>query len=319
LGVLRDWRATPIDTVTKVRNNEFWLPMFQTFYKPTDWLTFKAWYTHTLQRPDYKHIIPGWVINSQGYVDNWGNFRLKPELSRNWDIQMSVHSDKIGLFSVGAFHKKITDMIFWTGQKVITDTAFFELPTYMQHQKVAYATNNPNDVFNYGYEVEWKTNFWYLPGLLKGLVMNVNYTYNKSEAKYLRTRIKFQFDPQTYRTTLVNDDTTYINPLISQPDHLLNLTVGYDFKGFSIRWAVRYKSQMFIAPNWYESLRGYSTDFCRYDLSIRQKLPVAGLEFFLNINNLTNEVERDVINHKNFANYLEDYGRNANLGLRYQF
>jgi outer membrane receptor protein involved in Fe transport len=95
--------------------------------------------------------------------------------------------------------------------------------------------------------------------------------------------------------------------------------VGYDFKGFSIRWAVRYKSQMFIAPNWYESLRGYSTDFCRYDLSIRQKLPVAGLEFFLNINNLTNEVERDVINHKNFANYLEDYGRNANLGLRYQF
>jgi outer membrane receptor protein involved in Fe transport len=147
----------------------------------------------------------------------------------------------------------------------------------------------------------------------------VNYTYNKSEAEYLRTRIKLQIDPQTFRTTMVNDDTTYTNPLIFQPDHLLNLIMGYDFKGFSMRLSARYRSHMFIAPNWYESFWGYSTDLHRYDLAIRQKLPVKGMEFFLNINNLTNEIERDVINHMNFANYLEDYGRNANLGLRYQF
>ncbi len=319
LGVLRDWRATPIDTVTKVRNNEFWLPMIQTFYKPTGWLTFKTGYTHTLQRPNYNNIMPGWVITTQGQIDNLSNFRLKPELSRNWDIQMSLHSNKIGLFSLGAFYKKITDMIFWTGMKAITDTAFFELPTIMHRQRGAWATNNENEAINYGFEVEWQSNFWYLPGLLKGLVMNVNYTRNKSEAEYLRTRIKLQVDPRTYKTTLVNEDTTYTSPMISQPDHLLNLTLGYDYKGFSIRWAMRYKSHIFTSANWYEALRGYSADFYRYDLSIRQKLPVAGLEFFLNINNLTNEVEKDVINHMNFANYLEDYGRNANMGLRYQF
>jgi outer membrane receptor protein involved in Fe transport len=82
---------------------------------------------------------------------------------------------------------------------------------------------------------------------------------------------------------------------------------------------MRYNSHIFKSANWYEALRGYSTDFYRYDLSIRQKLPVAGLEFFLNVNNLTDEIERDVINHKDFASYIEDYGRNANLGLRYQF
>lgn len=319
LGVLRDWRATPIDTVTKVRHNDFILPMIQTFFKPTYWLTVKAGYTHTLQRPNYNNIMPGWVISNQGQIDNLSNFRLRPELSRNWDIQLSLHSNKIGLFSTGAFYKKITDMIFWTGQKAILDTAFFELPTIMNRQRAAWATNNEHPAYNYGYELEWQSNLWYLPGPLKGLVANVNYTRNKSEAKYLRTRIKVQVDPKTYKTTLVNEDTTYTSPMIMQPDHLLNLTLGYDYHGFSIRWAMRFKSHVFKAANWYEKLRGYSTDFYRYDLSVRQKLPIKGLEFFLNVNNLTNELERDVINHLNFANYIEDYGRNANLGLRYQF
>jgi TonB-dependent receptor len=320
LGVLRSWRATPVDTVTKVRENEFVLPMIQAVFKPTKWLTLKTGYTHTLQRPNYNNIMPGWVISNQGQINNLSNFRLKPELSENYDIQMSVHNDKIGLLSVGAFYKNITDMIFWTGNTVINDTSFFELPSLMHRQVAAYAVNNPNEAINYGYEVEWQSNFWYLPGLLRGLVMNVNYTRNKSEAEYLRTRIevKAEFD-ENYNiiTYLVPNDTTYIAPMIHQPDHLLNLTLGYDYKGFSIRWAMRYKSRIFSSNNWYEKLRGYSTDFYRYDLSIKQKLPVQGMEFFLNVNNLTNEREHNIINHMNFTSYLEDYGRTANIGLRY--
>ncbi|MDZ7725271.1 MAG: carboxypeptidase-like regulatory domain-containing protein [candidate division KSB1 bacterium] len=318
LGVLRDWRATPIDTVTKVRTNEFVLPMIQAVYRPTNWLNFKAGYTHTLQRPNYNNIMPGWVIQSQGQIWNLSNFRLKPELSRNVDLQMSIYSDKIGLFTVGAFHKRITDMIFWTGQTVIQDTSFFELPSLMHRQRAAYAINNPNDAINYGYEVEWQSNFWYLPGLLNGLVMNVNYTRNESEAEYLRSVVKTQIDPITYRSTLISEDTTYTSPMINQPDHLLNLTVGYDYKGFSIRWAMRYKSRIFTTNSWYEKLRGYSTDFYRFDVMVRQQLPVDGLEFFMNINNLTGEREHNVINHMNFTSYLEDYGRSGNIGFRYR-
>ncbi len=318
LGVLRNWTPTLIDTVTKDRYNEFILPMVQTVYRPTEWLNIKAGYTHTLQRPDYNNIMPGWLISNQGSISNLSNFRLTPELSRNWDLQVSVYSNKIGLFTAGVFHKKITDMIFWTGQTVVLDTAFFELPTLMHRQRAAYATNNPNDALNYGFELEWQSNFWYLPGLLSGLVLNANYTRNESEAKYLRTVIKTEIDPVTYKATLVNEDTTYTNPMINQPDHLLNLTIGYDYKGFSIRGALRYKSRIFTSNNWYEKLRGYSVDFYRYDLSVRQQLPWQGLEFFLNVNNLTNEVEHSVINHMDFTSYLEDYGRSANIGFRYR-
>ena len=43
------------------------------------------------------------------------------------------------------------------------------------------------------------------------------------------------------------------------------------------------------------------------------------MEFFLNVNNITGEKENDVINHMNYSNYIEEYGRSANMGLRFQF
>lgn len=318
LGVLQNYLVTPVDTVTTFRENEFLLPMIQAIYRPVDWLNIRVGYTHTLQRPDYNHIVPGWLIGFKGTLDNLGNFRLKPELAKNLDFQVSLYSNKIGLFTAGVFHKEIRDMIFWTGQTVILDTAYFELPTITYRQRAAYATNNSNKAYNYGFELEWQSNFWYLPGFLSGLVLNINYTRNESKAKYLRTVIKTEIDPITYQATLINEDTTFTNPMINQPDHLLNLTIGYDYKGFSIRGAMRYKSRIFTSNSWYEKLRGYSVDFYRYDLSIKQKLPIEGLEFFMNINNLTNEVEQSVINYKNFTSYLEDYGRNANIGFRYR-
>ncbi len=319
LGIQRDWQPAPIDTVTRTRKNDFILPMIQSFFSPVDWITLKAGYTHTLQRPNYNDIMPGWVINRRGTIWNLSNFRLKPEQSQNIDLQLSVHSNKIGLVSFGVFHKEINDMIFLTGNTVVQDTAYFDLPGLMHRQVAAYAVNNPNTVYNYGYELEWQSNFWYLPGLLKGLVMNVNYTRNKSEAKYLRTRIevKAEFD-ENYNviTYYVPNDTTFQAPMINQPDHLMNLTVGYDYKGFSIRGAMRYKSRIFSRNNWYEKLRGYSADFFRYDLSIKQKI-TENIEAFLNVNNLTGEVERNEINHNGYASYIEDYGRNGNLGIRF--
>jgi len=316
LGVLRPWHITVVDTVTKTRENDFLLPMIQTFYTPTEWLTLKAGYTHTLQRPNYDQIRPSYVISNQGEIGNLGNFRLKPELSKNWDLQLSIFSDKVGLLSIGAFRKDITDMIFWTGRTVVDDTSFFELPSNMNRKVVAYAKNNEKESLNYGFELEWQSNFWYLPGLLSGIVINVNYTRNESEAHYIKSEVKTGVNPD-FTTYSYAVDTTLARPMINQPDHLLNLTLGYDYKGFSIRWAFRYKSKIFTTNSWYDDLLGYSTDFYRYDLSIKQKTPIQGLEAFLNINNITNEYEHSVIQHMNFTNYKEYYGRTMSLGFRY--
>ena len=318
LGILRDFTATPIDTISKSRNNEFMLPMIHTLINPTKWLTIKIGYTNTVQQPDFKFITPGWLMNSNGYISKWGNFHLKPEHSKNLDIQFTFNTHKLGFFSVGAFHKKISDKIYWTGARVITDTTFFELPSRMQNQRIEYATNISEDVYNYGFEAEWNTNFYIFPECLNGLFLNANYTYNKSEVPYPRSLIKYKLNPGTPMFIWFNDDTTCSNPMIYQPDHLVNLMVGYHFKEFTIRFAMKYRSKMFISPNWYDSLWEYSTDYYNYDMQIQQKLPINGLDVYFNIYNLTNEMRRNVINHLNLTNSLENYGRIAYLGFRYQ-
>jgi len=309
------WGSFPSDTVTTVRENEFLLPMIHLFYQPTDWFNVKAGYTKTLQRPNYSDITPNWTLYDSRV--SWNNFFLRPEKSTNLDLQLSIFSDKIGLFSIAGFHKRIKDMIFYTGTRAIVDTSFFGLPSTERYKRISFAVNNENETIDYGFEVEWKSYFWWLPGALKGLVVSANYTRNFSEAKYFRNEIKQEFD-EYFRVTLINKDTVYTSPMILQPDHLLNLLVGYDYKGFSFRWALRYKSNIFKRENWYEDLRTYSTPFIRHDLSIVQKLPYEGLEVYLNANNLTNEFEKDVILAGLTKSY-ESYGRFIALGFRYSY
>jgi TonB-dependent receptor len=316
LGISFPWNPFYPDTASYVRENDFFLPMMQLFYKPTKWLNIKAGYTHTLQRPDYVDIIPGY-LRDRSYIE-WHNFKLRPEKAKNIDLQASIFSSKVGLISLGVFHKKISDMIFYTGDKVITEPDDYELPAATRFAHIDYMTNNEYDVFNYGYEFEWQSNFYYLPGILKGIVCNLNYTRNISEAKYLRTIIKTEYD-ENFQPIFTNIDTSYTNPMIMQPDYLFNLTLGFDYKGFSIRGATRFSSHIFKTANWHEELRGYSTNFFRFDLALRQKMPLDGLELFLNINNITNEYERDIIHYKSFTNYHESYGGSLILGIRYQF
>lgn len=308
---------------TTTRENEFYLPMIHMVYKPTDWLNVKAGYTKTLQRPNYNHITPTWLITNQ--MSNqpivWHNFKLKPEKSRNVDLEISIYSDKIGLFSVAGFYKNIEDMIFMTGNRAITADKlpfFGGLDEKTVGRSVTYAKNNENIAIDYGFELQWHSNFWYLPGMLSGLVININYTRNFSEAKYFRNRIQMDFD-ENFKPIYINKDTTYTNRMIDQPDHLLNFTLGYDYKDFSIKWAIRYKSNIFTNTNWYPDLRGYSTDFVRHDLTVRQQLPIKGIKMFLNINNITNEFDKNVIHFRDYPIYERHYGRTASLGINYQF
>jgi len=209
-------------------------------------------------------------------------------------------------------------MLFWTGQQSIINPKDFELPDNQRYRTTAFVRNNEYDVKDYGYEIEWRSNFWWLPGLLNGLVLNVNYTRNISEGHYNEPRFISEYD-ENFNLILTNNDTTYTAPMIGQPDHLLNFIAGYDYKGFSIRYALRFKSNIFARNNYYEELRGYSTDFLRHDISMQQKLPLEGLELFFNFYNLTDEFEYDIINANSYTSQEEHYGQQIYLGIRFTF
>jgi len=319
------------DTASAERENDFVLPMIHAKYKLTENLDVKASYTKTLSRPSYGEIIPRTAYWGKNLY--WNNPKLKPGRSDNYDLYLTYADDKTGLITVGGFVKNISDFIYNT-TSYIADSSDIT-PTYKKLSNnnidiggVVYGNiNNPNDAKVYGAEFEWQANFWFLPGLWKNLVFNANYTYIQSELTYPLTGPKYKKVKKGFITVdkLVGEvDKSYSAPLIDQPDHTMNITLGYDYKGFTIRSSYQYTSNIFIESNYHPELRRYSDPLSFVDLKIQQELPIEGLRLYMNASNITETIESNSINgnSNNAANWLSDksyYGMTADIGIRYEF
>ena len=303
------------DTTT-VRKNAFWLPMLHIRFKPLSWFDIRFAYTNTLSRPGYNQIIPAWDIRLNSVA--WKNFQLRPSHSTNFDFYFSTYSNKIGLFTIGGFYKQIKDLIFGTGLRAILDPAEYGLPDTELGKGISTQINNKFPVDVWGIETDWQTHFWYLPGPLSGLVFNANYTHIFSEAQYPRTIIKTQYLNKPPWIAQTNIDTSYANRLINQPDDIVNLSIGYDFKGFSARLSMLFQANVFKSNNFYPELRGSTDDYLRWDFSIKQNLPYKGLQLYLNLNNITQSLDRALNAGTNYPVSEQHYGRTIDLGLRFR-
>ena len=318
---------------TVTRENEFFLPMIHARYLPLDWFDVRASYTQTLSRPSYREFLPSWNISGPPLSIEYSNPNLRPAKSENYDLYFSFYGNKIGLFTIGLFAKEIDDLIFSQSKIILSDSMAVEEfglseeetgrdPSTFEGKRIYSYLNNPNKVEVRGIELEWQSNFWYLPGLLKNIVFGINYTYTYSEATYPRTVPIKEIQPSPFgnREVIVgNADSSYAAPLLLQPDHILNLTLGFDYKGFSIRSSMQIKSDIFSQNDWRPQLRGYTDDFYLYDLSVSQKLPIHGLVLIGNIKNFTKTIETDINTGTGYMSNKEYYGRTANLSIKYTF
>ena len=315
------------ETVSHKRKNSFYLPAFFLNYKPKPWLSIRYAKTHTLTRPDYINIIPLMRV-STGSIRNvdWRNKFLKPGKSENTDISLSAHEDKLGLVTMSYFEKNIQSLIYSSGSRVIfeEDTLDYGMTNdLVNDQIINYTLNNPNAVFLKGWEFDYQTRFWYLPGILKGLVFNANYTRTSSKVKYPLTYIKSEFDWSVPGVVKSNIDTIYVDRLLDQPNKIINLSLGYDYKGFSGRLSMLYKDDVFMNTNFWPELREITDKYRRWDLSMKQELPMNGLEIFLNVSNLTDAIDVNRFRGKNSSgNDLKSeqhYGKTIDVGFRYSF
>tara|TARA_Y100001980_G_C14555082_1_gene342893 strand:- start:2351 stop:5362 length:3012 start_codon:yes stop_codon:yes gene_type:complete len=282
------------DTVfSYTRNNSYSLPSIFLKYDFTDWLTFRYAGTKTLTRPDYADIIPLYNISGGSGSVTYRNPFLEPGVSRNRDYVMTFYENRLGLLSFSYFTKNISDLIYSSGRRFITDPSLYGLPNYTEkYQIIDYKSNNPYEVLLNGFEIDYQTRFWYLPNLFRGLVFNANYTRTESEVKYPRTIIEQEliFVP-SLQVIYSNVDSFYVDRLLDQPKDIINLSLGYDYKGFSGRLSMMYISDVFKTTNFWPELRESTDAYRRYDLSLKQELPVDGLELFLNISNLNEAID----------------------------
>ena len=317
----------------EIRDNLFLLPMMNLIIRPTEHINIKGAYSKTLARPSYWKFIPSWNIPQVGNKFSYRNYKLKPEKSTNWDLRFTVHGNKLGLISIGGYKKTLKDKIFsrevWlfdttevlnyglTKEETGRDPSF-----YVQHGMNTYV-NNSIESNVWGIETEWQTNLWFLPGLLQNIVINGNYTHIFSEATYPKVEPKKEWKdtPFGQQEVIVSTDTMTVEaPLLNQPDDILNFTVGYDYKGFSFRASMQYKADVFVKYNWYESLRSYKAGFTLYDLSLKQELPVEGMELFCNMSNLSKAIEKNHIKEsEDLYTNKSYYGLTLDLGISYEF
>ena len=308
------------------RDNSYLLPALFLNYKPTSWSNIKFAQTNTLTRPDYTSIIPLLRANGSTKIIDWRNKFLEPGLSENTDLSVSFHEDKLGLFTVGYFQKEIDNLIYSSGSRVFFEAnpGIIDLESmYDAYQIQDYQLNNPNEVSLKGWEFDYQTRFWYLPSVLSGLVLNANYTIASSKVKYPRTVIEGYFDWDLLEYVRNNVDSTYTEQLIDQPDEIINVSIGYDYKGFSGRLSMLHNDNVFVATDFWSELRQSTDTYQRWDLSLKQTLPMDGLEVFLNASNLTesNDVSRyRGISSKGDNLKLEQYyGKTIDFGFRYKF
>jgi TonB-dependent receptor len=298
------------------------LPDVSLMYKPLSWLTARLSYTSTLSYPDFTSIIPTIDIFSSSNSVTWNNFALKPAHSQNYNVQLSFYNNAIGLFTVGGFLKRIDDMIFTQNSFVADSVASIKYPgipppgpnSLPKVYSVTTEINNPFRVDDYGVELDWQTHFWYLPGLLSGLVFNINYTHIFSSAKYFYTITK----PGVYPTYIpVHVDTFYTDRLLYQPDNVVNLSAGYDYKGFSVVVSMIYQSNVSTGTDQYPEMRPSKNSYLRWDLTAKQNLPWPGLVVYLNMVNLNHANDTYVVQGNGFPTSESDYGPVVQLGLRW--
>jgi len=310
----------PHHDTTMVETNDHWLPMVHVRYQPFNWFNIRFAYTNTLSRPDYRQLVPRYNIGLTAV--SWHNFKLVPSRSENFDLYLSFHENRIGLFTCGAFLKNIDEMIYST-KKVIFDPAEFELGDEATNLEIYTSINNQNRAKVKGIELDWQTHFWYLPGFLRGLVLNVNYTHIFSETNYPRTVFQdsMYFDPETFQFVYIKIPvySYYTSRMIHQPDDIVNAAIGYDYKGFSMRISMLYQSNIFRGTNFWPELRRTTDDYLRWDLSIKQDLPWSGLRIYFNVNNITNTLDRDLNNASLFPTAEQHYGRTMDIGLRWTY
>ena len=128
-----------------------------------------------------------------------------------------------------------------------TDPELLLLPKSSLGYKVNYPVNNKNLSTIKGLEFDLQTNLDFLP--VKGFVFNANFSIMESETKYSETLIvraanpDFGVIPGAPRVIFVNQDTAYVDRLLSQPNYLANVGLGYDNKniGLSVRLSFNFQ------------------------------------------------------------------------------
>jgi TonB-dependent receptor len=300
-----DGVAKILDTLnTANKNDDRLFPNLQIRYKVTEWSDLRLAYTESISRPDFQAMLPNTYVGNAN-AGQAGNPLLRPTISRNLDAFLSFYNNEIGLFTIGGFYKRLTDIFYATTiyyqNLEFFNSAFPKAETFdaLKLQKMSVGANiqtyvnNPHPAKIRGFELDWQTNFWYLPQPFNSLVLNINYTRVWSDMDY--QQIRNIDSTYTYRDAqnrlrvghaYLSRDTVRNARLLYQGDHILNVALGVDYKDFSARISFNLQGDVITSVGGRPEEDSFTGNVYKWDFTIQQKLPIKGLSIAFNGTNI---------------------------------
>ncbi len=325
-GSVRDTSATHRETV--------WLPNTHLAIRPTDFLTLRLAAYRALARPDFNRRLPTSVARQTGffYPGNsitLGNSTLEAAKAWNYEVNASFFGARLGLLSISAFYKDISDYFHTINGLRFTGTEVFETlgldyenPFGTSPFTLTVPFNSKRATHVYGVELEHQTNLRFLPSPLSGFVIGYNGSIIRSTTYVPAVRIETSYIerppfPPIPQVAYFFEENK--QKLQQQPDFLANLSLGYDFRAFSARVSMFHQDRYFTrfsADGRNDGIRGA---FTRWDLAFKQNVG-RRLALLLNVNNLTGVEEQALSYNSQLDRTLlgdsQIYGTTVDFGLR---
>ena len=329
-------------TVDAIHVNLF--PSINLKYKAADAVQIFGAYYVSASRPNFSDLAPLIDYPATGNTINASsNPYLAPALAYNYDIGGSVFSNDVGLLSADFYYKKLTGLpVSMPGYEpsaperalIYGAPAGFvaSLPPLSYFTQASgtmtcsIPINNPENAYARGIELSWQTHLWYLPGVLSGLVLDLNASFMSSNALYpyfnnnliaADSAVHHGITSYTY----YNVYQTRKGTLLNMPDATYNIIVGWDYLGFSIRYSLRYQRTTLTGlDSRYSIADQYYDNFLLSDIMAKQKL-TDHLSIFANFTNIGKEIDSYYENTLVGAlpTSMQTYGFNAQFGASYVF
>jgi TonB-dependent receptor len=339
--------------VDSKRDNPYWYPSVNFKYKATENIQVLGAAYKSVSLPSYADISP-LVEYNQGNAIVAGNPLLKPATAWNFDLGTSLFSNNIGLFTVDLFYKQITNLMYAVQNyqpylpfplvgapsdissrlpgKNYFDTTWATSNTGT-NLTANIVMNDPANAYLRGIEFSWQTHLWYLPGVLNGIVLDLNLSLMSSNQEYpYFSQVQTGGTPRKPIFALVY--STRSGSLQDQPKAIYNAILGWDYKGFSSRFSLRYQELTLTSVDTKYSLRdSYYDNVTLLDINLKQKI-TDNLAVFADATNINSHIDNYYLSHPAFSNSpagnlnipagnlptsQQTYGLNAQFGLSFNY
>lgn len=271
----------PIDT-TLVAKKTDWLPAVTAVYNITDNLNFRAAYSKTLARPDFRElaVTQYYNVDDRIIVKNMGNIRQT--YTDNVDVRFEWYPQAGEVISLSGFYKKFKDPVELISLKNANDGSGYTM--YSFNLKSATAL---------GLELNVRKSFGFLApaSFLNDLYFTGNATILKGNVDYSI----WELIDQTLGTDYGKDSyasTKRERPLLGLVPYAVNAGLSYSGKCFGAAINYGTTGRKLVQAGMYEKYDEYEAPRHVLDLQISAKFLKDRLEVKANASDLLNSVYR---------------------------